>query len=169
MSLFSKNTKETMETSLISQKVIDDSKSLNGTWSPDYLASVSDQLKNLKTNSIDNFVEDILNYSAEEKTTNEAKLKIAQLLMSLKSFFLPKISLSLANEYDLLENVLESVHEGKLKDATIKSYTNIMSTIKSKPIKVSTKHKKSNSVQPTSESTKFELQESMPPITSFII
>ena len=158
--------------SSVASKVIEASKALVGTWSPDYLAEISNDLKNLKTSSIDNFVQELLEYAAEEKTTNDARLKIAQLLMSLRSFFLPKISSSLGNKYELLETVLDAIHEGKLKVATAQLYTNIMSISKcSRPVKLSSKqpHKKSNSVQPTSESTKFEIEQPLSTISAFLV
>ena len=132
-----------------STKVINEAKSLVGTWSCQSITEISERLQKFNSVSVNSFIREVLIFVIDQETTNDVRFKIAQLLISLKSFFLPKVAHAISHNSELMNRALASIQEGKLKEATTSLYTNLISSVKVvRPVKATT-HIKSMSVQPS--------------------
>ena len=137
------------------ERVIEEAKTQIGTWSCASIRSIESELSKLHQKKIDQFVHELLEIAASPDTDNNLKLKIAQLLSSLRSFFMPGVQVTLKGSEELVTKVIQNIGEGRLSEATKRMYSNLTKDVHiiSAIPKRSTGRIKSSSVQPGSRST----------------
>ena len=134
-------------------RVIEEARTQIGTWSCASIRSIESELRKMHQNKIDYFVHQLLLFASKPETDNNLKLKIAQLLSSLRSFFLPGVQTSLKQSEELISQIISNIGDGRLSDATKRMFSNltkdvhIISTVPKRSVRI-----KSNSVQPGSRS-----------------
>lgn len=126
--------------------VLEEAESSVGTWSFAFIKQLQNNLKHFDQKRLDKFVCLVLNAADKEDCSTTTKFKIAQLLSTLRSFFLPGIILSLHNQNKQVAHIAEKIQQGNFCECTKKMYLNLLQT----NVVQSASHKiKSNSVGPT--------------------
>lgn len=109
-------------------KVLDEASASVGTWSFAFIKKLQEQIKFFNQKKIDKFV-DLLLIAVENDTfDNNVKFKIAQLLSTLRSFFLPGIISSLNTQTKRILHITQSIRPGSLSECTRKMYMNLIQT-----------------------------------------
>ncbi|EAX91636.1 hypothetical protein TVAG_001880 [Trichomonas vaginalis G3] len=96
------------------------SKNMCGTWPVATLTEIALLCKQMSLKQRDLFVQQLFTGTQWQELENQSKLKIAQLLVSLKSFFYPDIYSSIQTQQDLIREAANTIENGKLSDSTKK-------------------------------------------------
>ena len=118
-----------MDPKQLSNHIIESAETTEGTWTVQFLNEVADSCRNFSQKQIDSFVHLLLTDSKWEAMENPAKLKIAQLLVSLRSFFFPSINMSIIKEKAAISHCANSVKNGKIADATRKMLNGLLTPV----------------------------------------
>lgn len=125
--------------------IMEEAKNTQGTWSFSFLQKLQEELKYFDQKRLDRFVGLLLTEAEQECNENAMKLKIAQLLSTLKSFFLPGIVFSINTHNKRIVHIADSIPNGKLSDSTKRMFLNLIQSNCVQPISCKVK---SNSAQP---------------------
>lgn len=138
-----------MDVENLFKRVTGEAETIVGTWSVNSMKEISNSLKSFTNSSVDLFVERLLQYVSDKELNNLVKLKIGQLIVSLQSFFFPKITYSISKKKSLIKAVIASIGEDFLKQATFDTYNNIINGPRRPKVhQISRLHRKSMSVEP---------------------
>ncbi|EAY15924.1 hypothetical protein TVAG_165520 [Trichomonas vaginalis G3] len=106
--------------------IIDEAANNIGTWSFSFIKKLQEDLKFFDQKKLDKFVYLILLEAEDEHNDNNMKLKIAQLLSSLRSFFLPGIVFSINSQNQRIKQIANNIPQGKLCDCTKRMFLNLI-------------------------------------------
>ena len=146
-----------MDPQKLSNHVIEAAETQEGTWTVKFLNEISDTCRQFSQKQVDSFVHLLMTDTKWDTMDNSAKLKIAQVLVSLRSFFFPTINISITKEKAAITHCASSVKSGKIADATRKVLNSLLTpavgTMHSRPMPTTTRQRiHSMSVQPKERS-----------------
>lgn len=130
-----------------------------GTWSFSFIKKLQEDLKYFDHKKLDKFVNLLLTEVENDKYDNNIKFKLAQLLSTLRSFFLPGIIVSINSQSKRILQIVDNIQPGKLDECTKRMFLNLIQT---NCIQPPSNRVKSSSVQPITRSGIFNGFDSTP-------
>lgn len=109
-------------------EIFNSAKNTCGTWPVNTLTQIALLCKQMNIKQRDYFVQQLFSSKQWQELENHSKLKIAQLLVSLKSFFYPDIYISIQSQQELIKEAAKTIEDGKLADSTKKVILSLISS-----------------------------------------
>ena len=115
-----------MDPKQLTNYIIDSAEATEGTWTVQFLNEIAGYCRRLSAKQVDIFVHLLMNDEKWYSMENSSKLKIGQLLVSLRSFFYPSIGNSITKEKTAISRCVTGVQDGKIADATKKVLNSLL-------------------------------------------